>query len=115
MRTFSLVALLLTAALLAACSGPYTSMKTNRENLVRLTPGMTMAEVQEVMGAPDFKDVLTLEGTDRTTLWYFTNELGNKGFTASVARATVTREDCTPLVFKDSKLYMSGSYVKKYY
>ena len=115
MKKRILVALLFVMALAAACSGPYTNMKTNRENLIKLKPGMTLAEVQEVMGAPDFKDVLTVDGTDRTTLWYFTNEMGNKGFTAAVSHATVTREDCTPLVFKNSKLFMSGSYVKKYY
>ena len=115
MKKFVLVALLLLAALATACSGPYTNMKTNRENMVRLKPGMTMAEVEEVMGKPDFKDVLTVENTDRTTLWYFTNEMGTKGFTAAMTRATVTREDCTPLVFKDQKLFMSGNYVKKYY
>jgi hypothetical protein len=115
MKKLTLVALLLFATLAAACSGPYANMKTNRENMVRLKPGMPMTEVEEVMGKPDFKDVLTLEDTDRTTLWYFTNELGSKGFTAAVTRATVTRDDCTPLVFKEGKLYMSGNYVKKYY
>lgn len=115
MKKFLLPALLLVAAMAAACSGPITNMKTNRENLVLLKPGMTMAEVETVMGKPDFKDVLAVDNAERTTLWYFTNELGAKGFTAAVSRATVTREDCTPLVFKDSKLFMSGNYVKKYY
>ncbi|MEW5772585.1 MAG: DUF3192 domain-containing protein [Thermodesulfobacteriota bacterium] len=114
MKKLTLVALLLFATLAAACSGPYSNMKTNRENLVRLKAGMTMAEVEEVMGKPDFKDVLSLEGAERTTLWYFTNELGSKGFTAAVSRATVTREDCTPLVFKGGKLFMSGDFAKKY-
>lgn len=115
MKKLTLVALLLLAVLAAACSGPYSNMKTNRENLIRLKPGMTLAEVEEVMGKPDFKDVLDLQSTERTTLWYFTNELGNRGFTASVSRATVTRDDCTPLVFQGGKLAMSGNYVKKYY
>jgi len=115
MKKRILVALLFVMALAAACSGPYTNMKTNRENLIKLKPGMTLAEVQEVMGAPDFKDVLAAEDANRTTLWYFSNEMGNKGFTAAVTRATVTREDCTPLVFKDGRLFMSGNYVKKYY
>jgi len=115
MKKLTLVALLLLAALAAACSGPYSNMKTNRENLIKLKPGMPLAQVEEVMGAPDFKDVLAADGADRTTLWYFTNEMGNQGFTAAVSRATVTREDCTPLVFKNGKLFMSGNYVKKYY
>lgn len=115
MKKLTLAALLLIAALVAACSGPYTNMKTNRDNLIKLKAGMTMAEVEEVAGKPDFKDLLMVQGYERTTLWYFTNEMGNKGFTAAVTRATVTREDCTPLVFKDGKLFMSGSYQKKLY
>lgn len=115
MKKLTLAALLLIAALVAACSGPYTNMKTNRESLIKLKAGMTMAEVEEVAGKPDFKDLLMVQGYERTTLWYFTNEMGNKGFTAAVTRATVTREDCTPLVFKDGKLFMSGSYQKKLY
>jgi len=107
-------AILLFSAFVCACSGPYTSMKTNRENIVTLKPGMTVEQVTEIMGRPDFKDMYTVAGMERTTLYYFTNEMGNKGFTASVTRATVTREDCTKLIFKDNKLFVSGDYAKTY-
>jgi len=112
--SFVLVILFLTA-FVSACSGPYTSMKTNRENIVTLKPGMTVDQVVEIMGPPDFKDIFTVAGMERTVLYYFTNEQGNKGFTASVTRATVTREDCTPLIFKNNKLFVSGDYAKTYY
>ncbi|MDY7001262.1 MAG: DUF3192 domain-containing protein [Thermodesulfobacteriota bacterium] len=105
---------LLFTAFVCACSGPYTSMKTNRENIVTLKPGMSMEQVVEIMGCPDFKDMYTVAGMERTALYYFTNEMGNKGFTASVTRATVTREDCTKLIFKNNKLFISGEYAKTY-
>jgi hypothetical protein len=115
MKKSILVALLLLAALATSCTGRYTNMTTNRDNLLKLKAGMSITEVEEIMGQADFKDVLFRGSVDSTTLWYFTNELGTRGFPAAVSRAGVTREDCTPLVFKDSKLMMSGSYVKTYY
>lgn len=114
MRKLTLVALLLLATLATACTALYPSMKTNRENMVRLKAGMPMTEVEEIMGKPDFKDLLALDGLNRTTLWYFTNETGSQGLGGAMTRATLTREDCTPLVFRDDKLFMTGNYVKKF-
>ena len=115
MKKCILVALLLMAALATACTGRYTSTTTNRDNLIKLKAGMSITEVEDVMGQPDFKDVLFRGNVDTTTLWYFTNEMGNQGIGAVMSRHGVTREDCTPLVFKDQKLVMSGSYAKTYY
>jgi outer membrane protein assembly factor BamE (lipoprotein component of BamABCDE complex) len=109
------VMVLALSALLFACAGPVTSMLTNRENLIKLKPGMAQSEVEEIMGKPDFKDMMTTPNFERTTLWYFSNEMGNRGFSGAIARATVTRDDCTPLMFKDGKLYMSGDFARKMY
>lgn len=115
MKKCILVALLLVMALATACGGRYTSTTTNRDNLIKLKAGMSIAEVQDVMGQPDFKDILAQGNVDKTTLWYYTNEMGNTGTGAIMSRHGVTREDCTPLVFKDQKLVMSGSFAKTYY
>lgn len=114
-KLVTIIATLAFVAGLAACSGPYTSFKTNRMNLPQVSVGMTEAQVVEIMGAPTYKDQVMFSGFQRTTYYYFTNELGNKGFTSSVSHWNVTREDCMPLVFKDGVLVASGRYEKLYY
>lgn len=99
---------------LAACTGPLSS-KTNRLHMQQISLGMTEAQVVEVMGEPAFKDLFQAGDLNRQTWWYFTNEMGGKAFAGSVSYYTVTRQDCTPLVFRDGVLVASGRYEKLVY
>ncbi len=100
---------------LAACAGPMFSAKTNRANMQQVSVGMTEAQVVEIMGQPSFKDLYQNGGLTRVTYYYFTNEMGSKAFTASVSTTTLTREDCTPVVFKNGALVATGRYSKVFY
>lgn len=106
---------LVLAAGLAACAGPVFSAKTNRNNMLQVSPGMTEAQVVEIMGQPTFKDLYQNGDLTRVTYYYFTNEMGNKAFTASVSTTTLTRDDCTPVVFKNGVLVATGRYEKVFY
>lgn len=114
-KLISIVLALTFAASLAACAGPYPNLKSNRANLVSISSGMTEAQVVEIMGQPSFKDVMEANGMLRTTYYYFTNELGTRAFSSSIGHLSLTRDDCTPLVFKDGVLVASGRYEKLYY
>jgi len=103
------------AAMLAACAHTQNSPLTTRQNLVTLTPGMTMAEVEGVLGAPIFKDIYVKGKVNRTTLYYYTNENGDTGLFGATPQINISRLDCTPVVFKDDKLFMTGRYNRLYY
>lgn len=104
--------------MLASCALHTTpSYEVNRQKIAGLETGMSEAEVTEVLGQPQFRDVFEVAGQERTTLYYYTNELGSgiEGFIKAFSSATVTRVDCTPLMFNDDRLYLSGAFKEIYY
>lgn len=103
------------AAMLAACAYTQNSPLTTRQKLVTLTPGMTVAEVEGLLGAPIFKDVYVKGKVNRTTLYYYTNENGDAGIFGATPQINMTRNDCTPVVFQNDKLFMTGRYNRLYY
>ena len=103
------------AAMLAACAYTQNSPLTTRQKLVTLTPGMTVADVEGALGAPLFKDIYVKGKVNRTTLYYFTNENGDTGLFGAAPQINITRRDCTPVVFQDDKLFMTGHYNRLYY
>jgi len=111
----SIVLALVLAVSLAACAGPMFSSKTNRTNMQQVSLGMTEAQVIEIMGQPAFKDMFQHGDLTRATYYYFTNEMGNKGFTGSMSTYTLVRQDCAPLVFKNGALIATGRYNKVLY
>ncbi|NJB66590.1 hypothetical protein GGQ74_000230 [Desulfobaculum xiamenense] len=116
MKRLSIVmALVLVATLVSACAGINSSMRTNRANLLRLEPGMNEAQIVEIMGQPNFKDVNAEPARTRTVLWYYTNEMGDGCLATSMSHIGVTRQDCTPLVLVGNKLTATGKAAKLYY
>jgi outer membrane protein assembly factor BamE (lipoprotein component of BamABCDE complex) len=113
-KTFALTLAVCLALTLAACAGPTSSVKTTRAGLVTLEPGMTMDQVVAKLGQPAFKDIATAPGHERVTLYYFTNEMGNRGIFGTMVNTSITREDCTPVMFKNGKLFVTGNYQKLY-
>ena len=83
---------LLATGLLLVVSCGYFTMKKNNESLKNLKVGMTKEEVITVMGEP-LKDQVY----HRPDLWwYYTNPVWSD--------SVVTRDECTPLVFKEGRL-----------
>lgn len=74
----------------------------NRQNLSRLNLGMTKDQVNLVMGEADFNEAYLTKATDSQpekavqVLFYRTQHVHSDGKT--------TKEECTPVVFRDSKL-----------
>jgi hypothetical protein len=72
----------------------------NRHQLSKLHLGMPLAMVRETMGIPDFNEVYTKEGETIQVLFYRTHRSKKDGIT--------TKDECTPLIFKDNKLISWG-------
>ena len=84
----------------------------NRENVLKLSIGMTKAEVLDIMGTKTVKDGFLycnmtinnpyrseiLQGKDKTfeIIYYFTDEKGKP--------CTISDDDLTPLIFDNGKL-----------
>lgn len=64
----------------------------NNENLAKLKIGMTKQEVLSIMGEPLKDEVYNTENT----WYYFTQVKWSDGM--------ITRDECTPVFFKDDKL-----------
>ena len=65
---------------------------TNNQNLHHLKKGMTKSEVLSIMGKPLENEVYNTANT----WYYFTEVKWSDGY--------ITRDECTPVFFKDGKL-----------
>src|SRR5690606_30297379 len=74
--------------------------RDNRAAIANLQAGVSIAEVRNRMGTPDFTDTLTRDEHYYQVLYYRTHRQHGDGVT--------TRDECTPLVFRDDKLVGSG-------
>jgi outer membrane protein assembly factor BamE (lipoprotein component of BamABCDE complex) len=91
MKKYTLLILVLGISCLISSCG-YFSSSENRDNLKHLKVGMTKQEVLKVMGEP-----LTKEIYNKPNLWfYYTQPRWHD--------SVMTRDECTPLVFKNDKL-----------
>ena len=106
---------LVLAAMLASCAHIQGGPLTTRQQLVTLSAGMSVADVEGLLGAPAFKDIYVKGKVNRTTLYYYTNENGDTGLFGAAPQINITRNDCTPVVFQDDKLFMTGRYNRLYY
>lgn len=72
----------------------------NRKKISRLESGMSYIEAQDYLGVPDFNENYQKDGETIQVLFYRTNR--------KHADSMTTKDECTPLVFKESKLVSWG-------
>ena len=78
----------------------------NRHKLTQLQPNMSFVEVKTIMGIPDFNEVYDKNGETIQVLFYRTQRTKKDGLT--------TKDECTPLIFKENKLVSWGENAYKF-
>ena len=68
----------------------------NRKRISSLDLDMTIERVKDKMGVPDFNELYKQDGDNVQVLFYRTQRIEGDGVT--------TKDECTPLVFKDGLL-----------
>lgn len=72
----------------------------NRQIIASLQESTSVATVEAELGVPEFSDLVTRDGERYRVLYYRTQRVHADGNT--------TRDECTPLVFKDGQLIGTG-------
>ena len=72
----------------------------NRQKIARLQLNSTFADIQSTLGTPDFNEVYQKDGENVQVLYYRTNRKHKDGVT--------TKDECTPLIFKNNLLISWG-------
>ncbi|KFZ28474.1 hypothetical protein IDAT_09200 [Pseudidiomarina atlantica] len=72
----------------------------NRQWIAALDDNATTTHVREKMGTPNFADRVTVDGVRYDVFYYRTHRVEADGDT--------TKDECTPVVFKDGVLMGSG-------
>jgi len=72
----------------------------NRHQLSKLQLGMPLVMVRDMMGIPDFNEVYNKNDEIIQVLFYRTHRSKKDGIT--------TKDECTPLIFKENKLVAWG-------
>ncbi|MFC0446447.1 DUF3192 domain-containing protein [Pseudidiomarina halophila] len=72
----------------------------NRRMISALSDSATVTYVRETMGTPEFANRTTVDGVRYDVLYYRTHRVEADGNT--------TKDECTPLVFKDGVLVGTG-------
>lgn len=70
--------------------------QANRDAIARLDIGRSLNSVLSDMGTPEFDEKLALTSGAYRVLYYRTHRVASDGMT--------TRDECTPLVFRDGEL-----------
>ncbi len=70
--------------------------KQQRDRIARMSVGTDIETVRQEMGTPDFTEVYNQQGGKVMVLFYRTHRIKADGNT--------TKDECTPLVFKNNKL-----------
>ncbi|QYJ77865.1 DUF3192 domain-containing protein [Shewanella acanthi] len=72
----------------------------NRQKLAELTLGQNITEVVKLMGNADFSEASSLNDEELHILFYRTHK--------QIADGVTSKDECTPLVFKNNKLIAWG-------
>lgn len=72
----------------------------NRRHIAKLIPNMSFADVQKRLGVADFNEAYQKDGEAIQVLFYRTHRTQKDGLT--------TKDECTPLVFKQGMLVSWG-------
>jgi hypothetical protein len=82
-------------------SGWKSEQRQNKQDIAKLNLGQSKDSVVDRMGRADFNEALQKDGTQYQLLWYRTHHVDSDGET--------TKDECTPLVFKNNELIGWGN------
>jgi len=87
-------------------SGWRKTQQFNLQTINQLALGVNSEEVRNMLGAPDFTELFQKDGQQVQVLFYRTHHRHSDGKT--------TKDECTPLVFKDNRLSGWGDKAYQY-
>lgn len=79
----------------------------NSQKMTDLSLGQDITEVKSLLGKADFSEAKEVQGAQLQVLFYRTHHQKSDGIT--------TKEECTPLIFKNNKLMAWGGDTYKQY
>jgi outer membrane protein assembly factor BamE (lipoprotein component of BamABCDE complex) len=82
------------------------TQRYNQEQVNKLQMNMTADDIRTLMGKPDFSESFNKDGETVQVLFYRTHHSKSDGKT--------TKEECTPLIFKQNKLVGWGDKAYQY-
>ncbi|HSG50652.1 MAG TPA: DUF3192 domain-containing protein [Rheinheimera sp.] len=82
------------------------TQRYNQEQVNKLQMGMSADDIRTLMGAPDFSESFNKDGETVQVLFYRTHHAKSDGKT--------TKEECTPLIFKQNLLTGWGEKAYQY-
>lgn len=82
------------------------TQELNLKHINQFTIGMRVDDVRSVLGAPDFSEFFQKDGEQVQVLFYRTHHMHSDGKT--------TKDECTPLVFKNNQLAGWGEKAYQY-
>ncbi|MGI5309229.1 DUF3192 domain-containing protein [Rheinheimera sp. WS51] len=82
------------------------TQRHNQQQVNQLTLDLSAEHIRSLMGAPDFSETFTKEGETIQVLFYRTHHMKSDGKT--------TKDECTPLIFKQDKLVGWGDKAYQY-
>lgn len=78
----------------------------NLQSINQLSLGVSSEDVRQQLGAPDFSELFQKDGQQVQVLFYRTHHRNSDGKT--------TKDECTPLIFKDNQLTAWGDKAYQY-
>jgi hypothetical protein len=87
-------------------SGWKSSQANNLKHINQLQLGVASDEIRTLLGTPDFSELFEKDGEQVLVLFYRTHHVKSDGLT--------TKDECTPLVFKNNQLTGWGDKAYKY-
>lgn len=82
------------------------AQRYNQQQINQMATGMPIEEVRNLLGAPDFSESFNKNGEQTQVLFYRTHHVKSDGKT--------TKDECTPLIFKDNRLTGWGDKAYQY-
>jgi hypothetical protein len=82
------------------------AQRSNQEQVNQLTLGMSADSIRTLMGVPDFTESFNQDGVTVQVLFYRTHHVKSDGKT--------TKDECTPLIFKQNSLVGWGDKAYQY-
>ncbi len=82
------------------------TQRFNQEQINKLSLDMSADDIRTLLGTPDFTESFSKDGTSVQVLFYRTHHVKSDGKT--------TKDECTPLVFKQNRLTGWGDKAYQY-
>lgn len=82
------------------------TQRANQQKISNLTAGVSTEDIRSLMGSPDFTESFNKDGEQVQVLFYRSHHEKSDGKT--------TKDECTPLIFKQGKLSGWGDKAYQY-